>query len=110
MTESRGRSEQPDASQIRMLVLVLVGRIDHQAFQNDDELVPMPDVSKDIKISAIQTAQKVKVKNAIKKLGLTDGEINEVWDNSDGMRDVLNTYGKLNNPAFDCDNFDLNDG
>lgn len=94
---------------LNKFVLVLVGRVDHRLFRNDDELVPLPDVSRDMKISAIQTAEKVRVKRAIKKLGLTDAEIDEVWDNSDGLRDVLNIYGRKNNPDFDCDNFDLND-
>ena len=94
---------------LHKFVLVLVGRVDHRIFNNDDELVPMPDISKDIKISAIQTAQKVKVKQAIKNLGITQAEIDAVWDNSDGLRDVLNNYGRLNNAQFDCDNFDLND-
>lgn len=90
-------------------LLVLVGGIDHKQFRDDPELIPLPDVKIDSKVSSIHTPTKLKVKQAIKALGLTDAEVEEVWGNADGLRDVLNHYGKRNNPDFDCDKFDLDE-
>lgn len=90
-------------------LLVLVGGKHHAALVNDPDLIPMPDVSPDIKVSSIHTPTKLKAKADIKKLGYTQAEVDDVWDNADGMRDVLNHYGKRNNPAFDANDFDLTD-
>lgn len=89
--------------------LVLVGGIDHAQFKNDPELIPMPDVAKDTKVSAIHTQTKLKCKADIKGFGFSDESVEAVWNNADGLRDVLSYYGKLNNPAFDPDNFDLDE-
>ena len=90
-------------------LLVLVGSIDHKKFKNDPELIPLPDVAKDVKVSAIHTATKIKVKDDIAGLGFTPAEIDDVWGNADGMRDVLNHYGKRNVEDFDVDKFDLDE-
>lgn len=90
-------------------VLVLIGGINHKALQTDPELIPLPAVALDMKVSAIHTATKLKAKADIKAFGFSDAEIDEVWGNADGMRDVLNAYGRHNNPTFDCNNFDLDE-
>lgn len=88
-------------------LLVLVGGIDHAKFGNDPNLVPLPQVAIDMKVSSIHTATKLKAKSDVTKLGFTDVET--VWGNADGLRDVINHYGRLNNPNFDAANFDLDE-
>lgn len=90
-------------------LLILVGAASHKAFQNDPDLVPMPDVALDVKVSSVHTATKVLCKTAIKALGIPDAEVETVWANADGIRDVVNHYGKKNNPLFDANSFDLTD-
>lgn len=90
-------------------LLVLVGGIDHAQFADDPDLVPLPQVAIDLKVSSIHTATKLTAKQAIVALGYTDADVNDVWGNADGMRDVLNHYGRLNNAEFDAANFDLDE-
>lgn len=90
-------------------LLVLVGGIDHKQFQDDPDLVPMPDVGADVKVSAIHTATKLDAKAAVVDLGFDQAAVDQVWGNADGLRDVLNHYGKLNNPYFDCNAFDIDE-
>lgn len=90
-------------------LLILVGGIDHQRLRDDPELVPMPDVKIDNKVSSMHVPTKLKAKAAIKALGFADAEVENVWSNADGLRDVLDHYGRLNNPEFDCDKFDLDE-
>lgn len=90
-------------------VLVLVGGIDHRQLVADPEIIPMPAVPLDMKVSSIHVPTKLVVKAAIRALGYSDAEVAAVWDNADGIRDVLQHYGRLNKPDFDCDNFDLDE-
>lgn len=88
--------------------LCLVGGIDHRPLNTDEELVALPVVAIDAKVSSVQTARKNRAKAEIgARLGLTDVE--EVWGGADGLRDVINHYGRANWPEFDVDNFDLDD-
>jgi len=90
-------------------ILIRVAAIDHTPFQGSDDLIPFPDVSPDVKVSSIHGPTKLAVKAKIMKHGVSKAEIDAVWDNADGMRDVLNYYGRLNNPDFDVNDFDLSD-
>lgn len=90
-------------------LLVLVGGINHKRLQGDAELVALPQVAHDMKVSAIHTGTKLKAKADIKGLGFGDVETENAWANADGHRDVLNHYGRLNNPDFDVNNFDIDE-
>jgi hypothetical protein len=90
-------------------LLVLVGAKVHSRFVNDPELIEFPLVSLDSKVSTIHTPTKTKCKNDIVALGLTKNAVDNVWDNADGLRDVINHYGRLNTPAFDANDFDLDE-
>lgn len=90
-------------------LLVLVGGIDHSKLQNDPDLVPMPVVPLDIKVSSIQTDTKLTAKSAITKLGFDEAAVTDVWGNADGLRDIINHYGRLNNAEFDANNFDVDE-
>ena len=90
--------------------LCLVGGIDHRPLMADEELVALPDVTLDSKVSGIQTARKNRAKaEIVARFGYLDADVADVWGNADGLRDVVNHYGRLNHAEFDCDNFDLND-
>lgn len=89
--------------------LAIVGGIDHKRFLGDPGIVAMPMVAHDMKVSAIHTGTKLECKAAIKALGHDSQETEDVWGNADGMRDVLNHYGRLNDPDFDVNDFDLDE-
>ncbi len=88
-------------------LLVLVAAVDHAALKNDPEIVPLPQVAHDMKVSSIHTATKLKCKSDIVALGFGEAEVDAVWNNADGFRDVLTHFGRRNDPNFDPDAFDL---
>jgi hypothetical protein len=94
---------------VHPFVLALVGGIDHKQFKDDPELIAMPAVAHDTKVSAIHTATKLACKQRIRQLGHSQAEVDEVWNNADGLRDVLLHYGRLNDPAFDVNDFDIDE-
>lgn len=91
------------------VTVALVGGIDHARLRGAPGIVQLPNVSHDMKVSAIQTGVKLAAKAAIKALGVADAEVEAVWSNSDGFRDILNYHGRSNDPAFDVDNFDIDE-
>lgn len=88
-------------------LLVLVAAVDHAALKNDPELIPLPQVAHDMKVSSIHTATKLKCKADIVALGFTESEVDAAWNNADGFRDVLTHFGRKHNATFDPDAFDL---
>ncbi len=78
------------------------------AAPNHSEMVrvcdPLPDFPMDGKVSGINQATKVLMKNRVKaRMGGTAAWI----DNTDGYREVIRTVGKHLEPAFNEDNFDV---
>lgn len=91
-------------------LLVLVGGRHHAAIAADHDLVALPDVPLDMKVGSIHTPTKLAVKAKIRtRLGFSQVEVDDLWDNADGIRDVINHYGRRNNPSFDANDFDLTD-
>jgi len=88
-------------------LLCLVAGVNHAKFKADPELVGLPLVAHDIKVASIHTKTKLDCKVAIKALGFSDQEVEDAMNNSDGFRDLVEHFGKKNNPDFDADNFDL---
>jgi len=91
-------------------LLLLVGSIDHKKFKDDPKLVAFPNVSHDMKVSAIHTKTKMDCKAAIVGLGFSAAEVDDVFSGADGVRDVLDHFGRKNIPEFSVDDFDLDDG
>ena len=89
--------------------LVLIGSKDHVKLRTDPDLVLLPHVVPDMKISAIHTPTRLAAIAAIKGLGFSEQEVDTVFSGADGFRDVLNHFGRKNNATFDVDNFDLDD-
>ncbi|MCC7484561.1 MAG: hypothetical protein IT529_06185 [Burkholderiales bacterium] len=90
-------------------LLVLVPAISHAQFAGNPELIALPSVPLDMKVSSIHGPTKVAVKGRIRAMGHAQALVDQVWDNADGFRDVLNYYGRLNNPAFDANAFDVDE-
>ena len=90
-------------------LLILVGAVDHKPFQDDPDLVPLPDVAPDVKVSSIHAPRKLLAKAAIVALGFGAADTDALWGGADGLRDGLNHCGRLNNPEFDTNAFDLTD-
>lgn len=91
-------------------LLVLVGSIDHKKFKDDPKLVPFPNVSHDMKVSAIHTKRKMDCKAGLVALGFDANEVDDVFNGADGVRDVLDHFGRKNIETFTVDDFDLDDG
>lgn len=88
-------------------LLVLVAGVNHAKFKDDPELVGLPMVAHDIKVSAIHTQTKLKCKADVVALGFDQADVDAAFDNSDGFRDLVTHFGRKNNDAFDPNNFDL---
>lgn len=88
-------------------LLCLVAGVKHAKFKQDPELVALPLVGHDIKVSSIHTATKLKCKADIKALGFSDVEVEAAFDNADGFKDVANHFGRKNKDDFNADDFDL---
>lgn len=85
--------------------LVLVKSRDHAKLVNDPKMAAMPDVSLDMKVSSIHTPTKNKMINDLKRLGIDTSFI----QTTDGYREVIRGIGKINNPDFDENKFDVNE-
>lgn len=99
----------PDGKPTEKALLCLIAGNNHAALRDDPELLLLPMISHDIKVSSIHTATKLRAKAAIVAMGHDVLETEVAWDNADGFRDVVEHYGRKNNPAFDADDFDLFD-
>lgn len=109
-TEAKGGNILQDTATgapVHPAILVMISGTDHTIYQNDPQLVPIPDVGIDGGVGAIAVETKLATKAAIIALGFNSDETETVWQNSNGMRAVLNHYGRKNNPDFDTNDFDL---
>lgn len=82
---------------------VLVKSRYHGKFINNPNMIPLPQVDLDIKMSAIHTATKNKLIAGMQSLGIDTSFIG----NADGYRDVIRGIGRIINPSFDENNFDV---
>lgn len=88
-------------------LLVLVDARDHSEYENDSELVPIPDVELNRRVSALNSQERDRATaRAVSAAGFTPGDVQSVWGAANDMRAVLNHYGRLNNPQFDADEFE----
>lgn len=99
----------PDGLPTSKAVLCIVGAIDHRPLDADGDLVALPDMKPHLKVSATHTPTKNIFKEKCKALGFAAQEIDDVVANSDGWADVIDHFGKKNNPAFDYRNFDIDE-
>ena len=94
---------------VEKAILVMVGGINHARFANDDDIAPVPVSDIRMKVTSTKTSEKLKFKAKAKGFGFSDTEVEDIMTGADGWVDVLNHFGKKNNPSFDALNFDLTD-
>jgi hypothetical protein len=78
-------------------VLVVVEAEDHTPFLENPNLTPIPIGALDAKVEAPIAK--------LEAIGYSRQEIDAVWNGD--LRSVLNYYGRLNNPDFNCDDYRL---
>ena len=83
--------------------LVLVNSRYHGKFINNPKMYPLPMVDLDIKVSSIHTATKNKMIADLQSLGVDTSFIG----NADGYRDVIRGIGRIINPNFNENDFDV---
>lgn len=88
-------------------LLVLVSDKDHVKFDNDPELAPLPLIAPGVKVGATDIATKMRFKAKAVALGVAQDEIDSVVANADGWADVLDHFGRKNNPDFSHLKFDV---
>lgn len=90
---------------INQFALVLIKAKDHARILNDPLMHPLPQVDLDVKVSSIHTATKNKMITTLKSLGVDTAFI----QTTDGYREVIRGIGRINNPDFDENKFDVNE-
>ena len=88
-------------------LLILVDAVDHRQFANDQEMVEVPEVSLDVKTAAIANATMATFRAKAQQIGFEKAEVDAIVNGADALRNVVDGFGKLNNPAFDTRNFDV---
>lgn len=88
-------------------LLVLVADTNHARFQGDPELVPIPVGTLDAQIISLGTEAKLAARAAIVAIGFDQATVDTVWANSATLREAINWHGRLNNPDFDANSFNL---
>lgn len=92
-------------------LLVLVGARNHAAIANDPDIIPVPagQDSLNTQIGATDTPTKLQFRAKLLAMGHGQADVDVVTDNIRSWRQFVNDMGQRNNPAFDVDNFDLNE-
>lgn len=83
--------------------LVVVNAKNHAALLADDAINALPDFPLDGKVSSVHTATKNNMIAKMKKRGINTAFI----DSTDGYREVIRGVGKILDPQFDENNFDV---
>lgn len=95
----------PDGKPVKPWALVIVAAKNHAPLVADRDLDALPDFPLDGKVSAIQTATKNAMKNKLAARGIATAFI----DGTDGYREVIRGVGRMLEPTFDENNFDVAD-
>ncbi len=92
-------------------LLVLVGSKDHAKFRSDQDIVEVPAGrdSLSVQVGATDTPTKLKFRRGVKALGFDATHVDAVTDNVQSWKQVVNEFGRKNNPDFDADKFDLDE-
>lgn len=93
-------------------LLILVGAKDHAVLDADPDLLAVPagQDSLNTQIGATDTPTKLRFRAKMKAMGHGQADVDSVSDNIKSWRQLVNDLGQRNNPAFDVNNFDLNEG
>jgi hypothetical protein len=88
---------------INTFALVLVKTRDHGRLVNDPLMHQLPQVDLDMKVSSIHTATKNNMVAKLKQLKIDTSFI----QTTDGYREVIRGIGRINNPLFVVNNFEV---
>lgn len=94
-----------DGKPLYKFSLVLVKSRDHARIINDPLMHPLPDMPLDAKVSSIHTPTKNAMLSKLAALGVDTSWIGT----ADGYREVIRGIGRINNPNFDENSFDVNE-
>lgn len=86
--------------------LVLVASRNHAPLRSIPGVDAMPDVSLDVRVSAIEAGAKGAMKAAMNSRGLN---ANAIVDGTDGYREVIRAIGRVAEPTFDENALDIAD-
>jgi len=92
-------------------LLILVAAKDHTPFEADDGLLAIP-VGQDglkVKLGAIDTPTRLDFRSRLADFGHDATDIEALTDNTKSFMQTVNDLGQRNNPAFDVNNFDLDE-
>jgi len=87
---------------IKDWALVLVDTANHKPIVDDNAIDALPDVSLDVKLSAIGSSERGKMASALAGRGISDNT-----NSSDSYRVLVNGIGKQLDALFTVDNFDI---
>lgn len=85
--------------------LILVAARHHGKLISDNRMKPLPQVDLDVKLSSVHTATKNQMVADLKSIGIDTAFI----AGTDGYREVIRAIGRITNPDFDENSFDVNE-
>jgi len=88
-------------------LLILVDVKNHAQFANDAEMAVLPEVALDVKAGAMAKQALDQFRAKAQSIGADVLKVGEAITKADAYRDAIDTLGKLNNPAFDSRDFDV---
>lgn len=97
----------PDGEPTQLAALVMVASVDHTPYRGNPNIIPLPFDNKNSTVGATATELRMGARNAVVEMGFDAAQTYALWANTTPVRDLLDFYGKLNDPAFSIDNFDL---
>lgn len=81
--------------------ICIVDAADHTALLADSSLFSFPNATPDTQISTLSNQERNRMRNGLSQFGLDPNLVNQ----SNTMRDLVNSLGKLLEPTFDPDKF-----
>jgi hypothetical protein len=95
----------PDGRPLFPWALALVAAADHRPLTRDATLGPLPDVSLDIRMSALSQSAKAALDAALAKFGVDPAALVQ----NDGYREFVRSLGQALDAGFVETNFDVSD-
>lgn len=86
--------------------LVVVEAKNHAQLLKDSDIQALPDVALDIRLAAVQKKSLDNMKTDFESKWGIDPKF---ADTQDGFRDIIRYLGRLHNPNFDENNFDISE-
>lgn len=88
---------------VKTWALALVDTVNHARLSATAGIDQMPDISLDIKTSAISTASRSQLSSMLSRRGISTVNISS----TDSYKDIINDVGRSLDASFTADNFDI---